>query len=99
MTRCIAPSVTRRLIAELARLRPRPAPKTPPTSLTPRETEILLLVAEGLANGEIAARLTISEETVKTHVGRILVKLDLRDRTQAVVYAYESGLVTPRSGR
>ena len=94
----IAPSVTRRLIAELARLRPRPAPRAP-TSLTPRETEILLLVAEGLANGEIAGRLTISEETVKTHVGRILVKLNLRDRTQAVVYAYESGLVTPRSGR
>jgi DNA-binding NarL/FixJ family response regulator len=94
----LAPAVTRRLIGEFARLRPRPA--TPPErlrELTPRETEVLCLVAEGLSNGEIAERLVVSEETVKTHVSRMLTKLDLRDRTQAVVTAYESGLVVPRS--
>lgn len=94
----LAPAVTRRLIGEFARLRPRPA--TPPErlrELTPRETEVLCLVAEGLSNGEIAERLVVSEETVKTHVSRVLTKLDLRDRTQAVVTAYESGLVVPRS--
>jgi DNA-binding NarL/FixJ family response regulator len=93
----LAPAVTRRLIAEFARLRPRP-----PTSnealaeLTPRETEVLQLVAEGLSNREIADRLVVSDETVKTHVSRVLTKLDLRDRTQAVVLAYETGLVEPR---
>jgi DNA-binding NarL/FixJ family response regulator len=93
----LAPSVTRRLIAEVVRLRPRPAiPAADHDALTARETEILRLVAEGLSNTEIAAQLTISEETVKTHVSRVLLKLNLRDRTQAVVYAYESGLVTPR---
>jgi DNA-binding NarL/FixJ family response regulator len=95
----LAPAVTRRLIGEFARLRPRPA--TPPErlrELTPRETEVLRLVAEGLSNGEIAERLVVSEETVKTHVSRVLMKLRLRDRTQAVVTAYESGLVVPRSG-
>jgi DNA-binding NarL/FixJ family response regulator len=94
----LAPAVTRRLIGEFARLRPPPA--TPPErlrGLTPRETEVLRLVAEGLSNGEIAERLVVSEETVKTHVSRVLMKLDLRDRTQAVVTAYESGLVVPRS--
>jgi DNA-binding NarL/FixJ family response regulator len=95
----LAPTVTRRLIGEFARLRPHTA--APPTSrltaLTPRETQVLKLVAEGLSNPEIAARLVVTEETVKTHVSRVLGKLGLRDRTQAVVTAYESGLVVPRS--
>jgi DNA-binding NarL/FixJ family response regulator len=95
----LAPTVTRRLISEFARLRPQP--DTPPTAalaaLTPRETQVLRLVAEGLSNPEIAARLVVTEETVKTHVSRVLSKLGLRDRTQAVVTAYESGLVVPRS--
>ena len=93
----LAPAVTRRLIAEFARQRPRVRP-TPErlSELTPRETEVLRLVAEGLSNLEIADRLVLSDETVKTHVSRVLFKLGLRDRTQAVVAAYESGLVTPR---
>jgi DNA-binding NarL/FixJ family response regulator len=95
----LAPTVTRRLISEFARLRPHAA--APPTgglaALTPRETQVLRLVAEGLSNTEIAARLVVTEETVKTHVSRVLGKLGLRDRTQAVVTAYESGLVVPRS--
>jgi DNA-binding NarL/FixJ family response regulator len=91
----LAPAVTRRLIAEFARLRPRPSP-TITAHLTPRETEVLRLVAAGLSNAEIAAQLVVSDETVKTHISHTLGKLGLRDRTQAVVYAYESGLVTPR---
>ena len=93
----LAPTVTRRLIGEFARLRPRP-PQRPDLVrlLTPRETDVLRLVAEGLSNGEIAERLVVSDETVKTHVSRILAKLGLRDRAQAVVAAYESGLVVPR---
>ncbi|HTE64626.1 MAG TPA: response regulator transcription factor [Solirubrobacteraceae bacterium] len=91
----LAPSVTRRLIGEFARLRPRPALPTL-AELTPRETEVLRLVAEGLSNAEIAARLVVGEETVKTHVSRMLRKLGLRDRAQAVVTAYESGLVVAR---
>jgi DNA-binding NarL/FixJ family response regulator len=96
----LAPTVTRRLIAEFAAMhRPEP-PATPALArLTPRETQVLRLMAEGLSNPEIAGRLTITEETVKTHVSRILTKLGLRDRTQAVVTAYESGLVTPRGPR
>jgi DNA-binding NarL/FixJ family response regulator len=92
----LAPAVTRRLIAEFARLRPRPqAPPNGLDALTPRETEILGLIAEGLSNREIALRLVLSDETVKTHVSHVLRKLGLRDRAQAVVVAYESGLVVP----
>ena len=93
----LAPSVTRRLISEFAQLRPKQdgAPKVALAALTPRETQVLRLVAEGLSNPEIAARLVVTEETVKTHVSRVLAKLGLRDRTQAVVAAYESGLVVP----
>ena len=89
-----APSVTRRLIDEFSRR----APTSPPPALaelTARELEVLRLLAQGLSNAEIAARLVVSEHTVKTHVARILQKLDLRDRTQAVVLAYESGVVRP----
>ncbi|WP_184618157.1 response regulator [Sphaerisporangium krabiense] len=95
----LAPAVTRRLIGEFARLRPGAGPSSPAAlaALTPRETEVLRLVAEGLSNPEVAARLTVTEETVKTHVSRVLAKLGLRDRTQAVVAAYETGLVVPRS--
>ena len=96
----LAPTVTRRLIGEFALLRPRPETAPPEAAfaaLTPRETQVLRLVAEGLSNPEIAARLVVTEETVKTHVSRVLGKLGLRDRTQAVVAAYESGLVVPHS--
>jgi len=93
----LAPAVTRRLISEFTRLRPArdAAPAAALGALTPRETEVLRLVAEGLSNPEVAQRLVVTEETVKTHVSRILAKLGLRDRTQAVVAAYESGLVVP----
>jgi DNA-binding NarL/FixJ family response regulator len=94
----LAPNITRRLIAEFAALhRPDTPPATALAALTPRETQVLRLVAEGLSNPEIAARLIVTEETVKTHVSRMLAKLGLRDRTQAVVAAYETGLVVPRS--
>jgi len=92
----LAPPITRRLIADVARFRTRPTARQDILPrLTPRETEVLRMVAEGQSNTEIAERLTISAETVKTHVSRILEKLELRDRVQAVVYAYETGLVTP----
>jgi DNA-binding NarL/FixJ family response regulator len=93
----LAPTITRRLIAEFARLRPRQVRPEALSELTPRETEILGLVAEGLSNREIAERLVLSDETVKTHVSHVLRKLGLRDRAQAVVVAYETGLVVPRS--
>jgi DNA-binding NarL/FixJ family response regulator len=95
----LAPTVTRRLISEFARQRPRTDSSRAAclATLTPRETQVLRLVAEGLSNPEIAARFTVTEETVKTHVSRILAKLGLRDRTQAVVTAYETGLVVPGS--
>jgi DNA-binding NarL/FixJ family response regulator len=95
----LSPQVTRRLIGEFARLRPRlPVRPAVLRQLTQRETEVLRHVAEGLSNAEIAKRLVVSEETVKTHVSHVLTKLTLRDRAQAVVVAYESGLVSPRSG-
>ncbi|MFJ8823936.1 response regulator [Streptomyces sp. NPDC102467] len=96
----LAPTVTRRLIAEFTRLRPRAIPQQAlgTDTLTPREREVLRLIAEGLSNQEIAGRLVVGGETVKTHVSRILAKLGVRDRAQAVVAAYESGLVVPRSG-
>ena len=96
----LAPTVTRRLIEEFAsqprRDRPRPDQLA---SLTARELEVARLIARGLSNGEIADTLVLAEQTVKTHVGRILTKLDLRDRAQVVVAAYESGLVTPGEGQ
>ncbi|HSP70917.1 MAG TPA: response regulator transcription factor [Gaiellaceae bacterium] len=97
----LAPTVTRAVIEEFAR-RPAAAPTPQPPSalgeLTPREHEVLKLLARGLSNAEICAELFISEATAKTHVARILQKLDLRDRTQAVIYAYESGVVMPGQG-
>jgi DNA-binding NarL/FixJ family response regulator len=92
----LAPSITRRLIEEFAQNAP--ADLTPPkelAELTPRELEVFKLVARGMSNAEIAAELIVSETTVKTHVARILMKLHLRDRVQAVVYAYESGVSQP----
>ncbi|GGX92692.1 response regulator [Streptomyces anandii] len=93
----LAPGVTRRLIAEFSRIngRPRAPLKARVRDLTERETEVLTLIAQGLSNAEIAEHLVVAEQTVKTHVGRILVKLGLRDRTQAAVFAYESGLIRP----
>ncbi|MBN0046950.1 response regulator transcription factor [Streptomyces actuosus] len=100
----LAPSVTRRLIAEFSRLPVTPAPspthpgagaRAPYGDLTERETEVLILIAQGLSNAEIAERLVVAESTIKTHVSRVLVKLGLRDRTQAAVFAYEARLVTP----
>ncbi|HEY5853515.1 MAG TPA: response regulator transcription factor [Aldersonia sp.] len=92
----LAPSVTQRLIADVtkrrANARPQPAALS---TLTPREREVLELIAQGLSNAEIAERLFVAEQTVKTHVGKVLGKLSLRDRAQAVVLAYESGVVIP----
>jgi DNA-binding NarL/FixJ family response regulator len=90
-----SPGVTRRLIERFTALDPDVA--TPPRleELTARELEVLRLIARGLSNAEIAAELVVSDHTVKTHVARVLAKLDLRDRTQAVIAAYESGLVRP----
>ena len=91
----IAPSVTRRLIEEFARRPERPIAPAGLTELTDREREVLSLMARGRSNSEIAADLFVAETTVKTHVGHVLAKLRLRDRAQAVVIAYESGLVHP----
>ncbi|WP_432142437.1 response regulator [Streptomyces sp. bgisy084] len=93
----LAPNLTKRLIAEFSRVTsaPRAPLKERVGDLTERETEVLSLIAQGLTNGEIAERLVLAEQTVKSHVGRILGKLGLRDRTQAAVFAYETGLVRP----
>ncbi|GLZ36393.1 response regulator transcription factor [Actinokineospora sp. NBRC 105648] len=91
----LAPSVTRRLITQFARL-PDPAAPAVLTGVTEREREVLTLIARGLSNAEIADRLTLSPATVKTHIGRLLAKLQARDRAQLVITAYESGLVRPR---
>ncbi|MCX4638927.1 response regulator transcription factor [Streptomyces sp. RPA4-5] len=93
----LAPNLTKRLIAEFSRVTsaPRAPLKERVGDLTERETEVLSLIAQGLANGEIAERLVLAEQTVKSHVGRILSKLGLRDRTQAAVFAYETGVVRP----
>ena len=94
----VAPSTTRRLLDKFAPLLPSGSEPAPPelNVLTEREHEVLLLVAQGMSNAEIASKLFLSEATVKTHVGRILMKLGLRDRVQAVVLAYETGLVKAR---
>ena len=93
----LAPAVTRAVIEEFARQQPSAGPTPPPAvaELTPREREVLDLLARGLSNPEICRKLVISEATAKTHVAHILQKLGLRDRVQAVIYAYESGLVAP----
>ncbi|MFE2977156.1 LuxR C-terminal-related transcriptional regulator [Streptomyces sp. NPDC059258] len=93
----LSPNITKRLIVEFSRTAgaPRVPLKERVGDLTERETEVLTLIAGGLSNAEIARELIVAEQTVKTHVGRILVKLGLRDRTQAAVFAYESGLVRP----
>uniref|UniRef100_A0AAU2VH70 Response regulator transcription factor n=1 Tax=Streptomyces sp. NBC_00008 TaxID=2903610 RepID=A0AAU2VH70_9ACTN len=96
----LAPSITKRVIAEFSRVTRtlRIPERGRAGDLTERETEVLALIAQGLSNAEIAVNLVVAEQTVKTHVGRILVKLGLRDRTQAAVFAYETGLIRP-SGR
>lgn len=93
----LAPNITKRVIAEFSRVTqtPRIPERGRAGVLTERETEVLSLIAQGLSNAEIAANLVVAEQTVKTHVGRILVKLGLRDRTQAAVFAYETGLIRP----
>jgi DNA-binding NarL/FixJ family response regulator len=95
----LAPAVTRSVIEEFARREPPPPPTQPVAlaDLTPREREVLELLARGYSNAEICEQLVVSEATTKTHVARILQKLDLRDRIQAVIYAYESGIVSPGS--
>jgi DNA-binding NarL/FixJ family response regulator len=95
----LAPSITRRMIADLVSRHAVPRRSADELArLTPRETEVLELLARGMSNAEIAAGLFVSEETVKTHVGKVFAKLGLRDRAQAVVMAYETGLVSPSAG-
>jgi DNA-binding NarL/FixJ family response regulator len=92
----LAPSTTRRMLEHLADTAPRPRDDDAVAALTEREREVLVEIANGFANPEIARRLYLSEATVKTHVGRVLAKLGLRDRVQAVIFAYDHGLVRPR---
>ncbi len=94
----LAPSITTRLIAEFAKQPVRPEPPPGLSQLTDRETEVLRHLAQGMSNAEMAEALFVSETTVKSHISHILAKLELRDRVQAVVVAYESGLVTPGAG-
>jgi len=94
----LAPTITRRLISDLLRANPRTAPAANLEVLTGRERETLTLLGRGLSNAEIAAAMTVSEHTVKTHVSNTLAKLGLRDRVQAVIAAYESGLINPSHG-
>jgi DNA-binding NarL/FixJ family response regulator len=91
----LAPSVTRRIINEFAQRTARNDLKNKLSSLTEREIEVMRLIAKGKTNSEIAADLFVGETTVKTHISNLFTKLDLRDRVQAVVYAYESGLIQP----
>ncbi len=93
----LAPSITRRLIEEFSNRPEAPSPPAELAELTEREREVLVLMARGRSNAEIAKELFVAETTVKTHVGHVLAKLRLRDRAQAVVLAYESGLVQPGS--
>jgi DNA-binding NarL/FixJ family response regulator len=95
----LAPAVTRRLIEQFVAAAPAAPPPPGLDELTPRELEVFRLVARGMSNAEIAAELFIGEATVKTHLTRLLIKLDLRDRVQAVVLAYETGVVSPGLGR
>jgi DNA-binding NarL/FixJ family response regulator len=91
----VAPRILRRLLDRFAHVLPDPNPPDTLSSLTEREREVLALVARGLSNAEIASELRVSDTTVKTHVGHVLTKLGLRDRVQAVILAYEAGLVRP----
>src|SRR5690606_24994907 len=91
----LSPEVTRRVIARFAEPAAAPVPQHRPDELTEREYEVLVMLGRGASNGEIARRLVVSEATVKTHVSRVLAKLGLRDRTHAVVFAYENGIVAP----
>ena len=93
----ISPLMTRRLVEQFAKARPREAPEL--DRLTEREREVLILMVRGMSNAEIARQFFVSESTVKTHVTRVLAKLALRDRAQAVIYGYETGLVTPGSNQ
>ncbi|KAA9134416.1 response regulator [Microbacterium caowuchunii] len=94
----LAPSVTRRMIAQFAAQKPRPAASAAVLSdLTEREREVLVLLGKGMSNGEIAGTLFIAEQTVKTHVGKVLAKIGARDRVQAVIFAYDTGLAEPAS--
>jgi DNA-binding NarL/FixJ family response regulator len=95
----LAPTITRRLIEQFVATMPAAPPPPGLDELTPRELEVFRLVAKGMSNGEIAAELVIGDATVKTHLTRLLMKLNLRDRVQAVVLAYETGVISPGLGR